>query len=528
MGLSVLITNNRKEAENAACSGNSVLFYADFPEDDILKKDDGSIQNVIIGRRYSGTLDEFDGSYIAIKISPSGICIRRDSFGSIPVYYSLSRSIISTDLTFLINSTGGEYDISGLAEYISAAYITGQNTIYRDISKLLPNQMIKVVSGELKIIEEKIFRINKNVKEEELLYSLENALDRSVEDLLNRVPNEMIVNLSGGTDSTLLLAKIREKDPHRTIYTNTFFHSDWREDLNDWEYAKIASEKFHTVHSLVLIKNQDFCKAHDELIGLSQNVFHTYATAFYMQTKLLDSVVHESVPVVNGSGPDESMIGTEKIPINELLGLADLDKKEWINYLLNHIDYMKLSEKEIENILNSGFKSFVNRRKELAGSMDDADSFVDFQRRYHALTILQDHIAELSHVCGILHRRVHFPYLTDDFFKIIFSSRFEALNDGNVYKSLYKKLLSKYMPEDFVYRKKIGFQSPSRPYFQNASGLGGRMKDLLTKEVDDLMDMGKVRLEIDRRLKESGDIFRRYDFMEWTVFNILVLESKRG
>jgi hypothetical protein len=158
----------------------------------------------------------------------------------------------------------------------------------------------------------------------------------------------------------------------------------------------------------------------------------------------------------------------------------------------------------------------------------DAPDFVEFQRRYHALTILQDHVQELSAVAALLGRPIVFPYLTNDIFRIVFSTPFEVLNAGGIYKSILKGLLEKVMPRDFVHRRKIGFQSPSRPYFKSDTGFGPELARLLAKGGSALLDLARVEPEVRARLSADLDVRARYDFLEWTAYNILLLEECRA
>lgn len=158
----------------------------------------------------------------------------------------------------------------------------------------------------------------------------------------------------------------------------------------------------------------------------------------------------------------------------------------------------------------------------------DAPNFVEFQRRFHALTILQDHVQELSAVAQALDRCILFPYLTNDIFRIIFSTRFETLNAGDIYKSVVKRVLEKFMSSSFTHRKKIGFQSPSRPYFKSNVGLGRELQRLLSKGKSAVLDLEVVEAGIRERLNSELDLRARYDFLEWTAYNILLLEELRG
>jgi hypothetical protein len=319
---------------------------------------------------------------------------------------------------------------------------------------------------------------------------------------------------------------MRERDRNKEILTTTYFHEDWRDDLNDWEYAEEASVKFGSKHRLLKINNESFCKAHREMVRRAKNVFHTYAAAFYAQNEVIAGW-SGLIPIINGSGPDESIIGTEKVAIRELLSLRTLGRDKWIDHLISTIDYIKIPEASIAKMLDGKGGGFVQSRRAIATQLLDAPDFVEFQRRYHAITVLQDHIQELSTAALVLDRCILFPYLTNDIFRIIFSSRFDTLNAGAVYKSVVKRILEKSMRSGFVHRRKIGFQSPSRPYFQSGMGFGRELSKLLARG-SGVLNLELVKPSIRQRLDAEIDLERRYDFLEWTVYNVLLLEELEG
>ena len=481
----------------------------------------------VVGRKYRGLFDENDGAYVSLATTPRGeIIIDRDCYGAIPLFYSTTRPIVSTDLRLFNNLNDLEFDCQAVAEYLSTAYLTGGKTIYRNVRAAMPDEIIILDGKTARTSQKSIFPEQKLTNSEEISALLEQALDHSIADLLERCPEDLLLNLSGGTDSTLILAKFREMDRQRKIITNTYFHCDWRDDINDWEYAKEASSVLGSDHQLVEIDNQTFCQGHEELVTRAKYVFHTYAAAFYVQNKAVNSP--SNAPIVNGSGPDESIIGTEKIPIHDLLPLRNLKKAQWVDHLINNIDYIKIPESVVVGMLRNGAGGFVQSRRRIASTLLDAPNFLEFQRRYHAVTILQDHIQELTAVAQVLGRSILFPYLTNDIFRIIFSARFEDLNVAGIYKAVLKRVLETRMPKEFVYRRKIGFQSPSRPYFMSNLGLGAAMAAFLRDGHSELLNMVVVDPAIRQRLRGHLDLHRRYDFLEWTVYNILHLENARG
>jgi asparagine synthase (glutamine-hydrolysing) len=521
-----LVTNYEMAKELAGRS--APLFYARVRPELFDGVETQEPSQCVIGRKYQGLFDGNDGTYITVTTSKSGdTLIDRDSYGAIPLFYSTVHPIVSTDIRLFIAIEKPALNFQALAEYLSASYVTGGKTIYENVRSLMPTETITVKDNMVETRPKSIFPDDSTMTEQEASASLEKALDNSIEDLLRRYPKMIALNLSGGADSTLLLAKIRAMDQNKEIMTTTYFHEDWRDDLNDWEYAEEASAKFGSQHRLVKLNNESFCRAHKEMMSRAKNVFHTYAAAFYAQNEIIAGLNSE-VPIINGSGPDESIIGTEKVAISDLLSLRSLRREEWLEYLLGNIDYIKIPEASVTKLLRGRGDGFVRTREVIAAKLLDAPDFVEFQRRYHAITVLQDHIQELSAAAQALDRSILFPYLTNDIFRIVFSTRFEALNAGGVYKSVVKRSLEKFMPSHFTHRKKIGFQSPSRPYFRSDVGLGRELSRLFSKRGGGVLNMELLERSIRQRLNVELDLQRRYDFLEWTAYNILLLEEFRG
>jgi asparagine synthetase B (glutamine-hydrolysing) len=521
-----LITNFQSAKELAART--VPFFHSGTAAGESSSSKTGKVLRSVIGRKYKGVFDDNDGSYITVTNDERGLTqIDRDSFGSIPLFYSTVHPFISTDIRLLAEIEKPELDFEALAEYLSTSYLTGGRTIYRNLRCLMPNETISVSANIVTANAKNIFSNQDAAIDKHAGELLEAAIDNSIKEMLERYSEDIALNLSGGADSTLLLAKMREKDPGRKIVSTTYFHDDWRDDLNDWEYAEQAASKFGSRHRLLKLYNESFCQAHRELMGRSKNVFHTYAAAFYAQNKIT-AALGRALPIVNGSGPDESIIGTEKISIAALMALQSLKREDWVEYLTAKIEYVKIPEDAVMGMLRAPSEGFVRSRREIAETLLDAPNFLEFQRRFHAITILQNHIHELTAAAQALDRRILFPYLTNDIFKIIFSSRFETLNaDGN-YKSVIKRILEKHMPSEFVHRKKIGFQSPSRPYFMSDVGFGRELSRLLSKGKSAVLNFAIVESGIRERLNAELDVRRRYDFLEWTVYNILLLEEIRG
>jgi len=518
-------SNTVIELADSRDDSTSVKFICHFPEKYILRTATASVDNILIGRTFKGITCDIDGNYISIlRFDKKSFYIERDLFGSIPLFYSPTKRIISTDIRELIPANCDNLSPEGLAEYISCAFTSLGRTIYNDVFILRPDENLHVVDGLISVNKKENY-FNPPKIHADLDRKLEEALENSLINLVQVAGEELILNLSGGNDSTLILALIRKFSKKIDIFTNTFFHSDWRDDFDDWRYAKIASNKFGTKHIQVNINNEAFEQAHKELLTRASNVFHTYATAFFMQNLALNSSAKPNTLIVNGSGPDESMIGTEKISISELSSMNSLSEKEWLHYIINAKDYLKIPELEAQAILLQEGGGFMERRIAFAKQLSASKNFVEFQRRFHSMLILQDHIYNLSQVAAVVQRPIFFPFLTNDIFRIVFGSSFSDLNRDGVYKSVVKNILSKYIDAEFINRPKVGFQSPSRQYFMDQVGFGRTIKDLLSRKHSKIFNIERAKEAVDLRLSEKFSKTHRYDFVEWAVYNLLSLET---
>jgi asparagine synthetase B (glutamine-hydrolysing) len=503
-----------------------VKFICHLPEKYIFRPVNTSVDKILIGRTFKGIYCDIDGNYISIRpVDTNSWHIERDMFGSIPLFYSLKKRIITTDIRELTTTIYDNLSQEGLAEYIACSFTSLGLTIYKDVFTLRPDENLCIINGVISV-EKILDYFNPPKLEGDLEQQLEDALEKSVLNLIQVAGEELILNLSGGNDSTLILALLRKASKKLNIFTNTFYHSDWRDDFDDWRYAEIASYKFGTKHLQVNIENEAFEQAHKELLVRASNVFHTYATAFFMQNLALNSTAKPHSLIVNGSGPDESMIGTEKISIEELVAMNQLSEKEWLDYAINAKDYLKIPELDAQALLLQKGAGFMENRIAFAKQLTFCGNFVEFQRRFHSMLILQDHICELSQVAAVVERPLFFPFLTNDIFRIVFGASFSDLNRDGLYKSIIKKILSKYMDAQFVNRQKIGFQSPSRKYFIGPVGFGRSIEEVLSRKQSSILNMAKAKEAVHLRLSEEFSKTHRYDFVEWAVYNLLRLESQ--
>jgi len=497
---------------------------------------------LIIGRQYQGIVSDRDGTYIEVEFDNRNINFKRDFWGGIPLYYYNDELIVSDSLSLIKKCIGPSApNYSAIAEYISSSYNVGSKTVYSDISILMPDESLVA-----EVFNKHVFAIKNppfekiDVKDNKvLLKMIEDVLTLSIENFIDNRKNKennfnYCLNLSGGVDSSLILAKIKECSERFDVSSLVYYHTDWRKDIVDHEYSKAACAKYSINSKRVDIDNKTYSKYFEDYINITKNAMHTYAPSFYFMNLSGVSNGKHNV-VINGSGPDESMIGTEKLTINEI---KQLDKKIIENkedFLIRNIDYLKIPVNIVSEFFTKAVRQklgdevdFLKYRVDIANrvcnNFKNDDRISELQRRYHFYTILQDHIKNIYESCQQSGANVIFPYLTNDLFILIFSANFYQLNIENEYKSVMKKILSKYFSNDYVYREKIGFQSPSTPYFMSKIGMGVKLRECLNMKSEIFSSKYDAYI-LEQINKTEIDLHKRYDYSIWAYLNIKILEN---
>src|SRR6266403_3896286 len=237
--------------------------------------------------------------------------IARDRLGIKPLYYHLTQeSLLFGSEVKVILAHGGirpEFDRAALPEFLAFGYLSGEETFYSGIRKLLPGHTMEMdANGKLEIRQYWDLDSSSPHESRDQSYYV-----RSYRELLEGAVNSHLMSdvplgvfLSGGLDSSAvaaLMTKIR-REP---IETFSVGYSE--QAYSELPFAHIVSEHIKSVHHEVMVSEHDFFNALPHLIWHEDEpIVWPSSVSLYFVAKL----ARERVTVVlTGEGSDETLAG---------------------------------------------------------------------------------------------------------------------------------------------------------------------------------------------------------------------------
>ncbi len=466
--------------------------------------------------------------------------LARDRLGVKPLYYSLlpdGRFVFGSELKVLLACPGldRKMDPFAIEEYFAYGYVPEPRTIYRGASKLPPGHCLTIVRGKPMPKPRKFW----DVPFQPIQISEEDAEGELMERLKEAVRIRLVAEvplgafLSGGVDSSAVVAMMAElsKDP---VNTCSIAFDDPR--FNEAEYAGMVAERYHTHHSVGTVDPDDFSLI-DRLASLYDE---PYADSSALPTYRVCELAKKSVTVaLSGDGGDENFAGYRRyrhhMHEERLRSLLPSGLRRPLFGFLGNV-YPKLdraprmfrAKSTFESLARDSVGGYFHEisvlRDRLRGSLY-SERFRSELQGYNALEVLRKHAANsptddpLSLV-QYLDMKTYLP--GDILTKVDRASMAHALEvrvplldhkfvewasglppgyklRGEEGKHIFKKSLSSRLPEDILYRRKMGFAVPLAAWFRGP--LKDRARNTLLGQR--LLDTGMFGRPAMKRLVEE-------------------------
>lgn len=351
-----------------------------------------------------------------------------------------------------------------LPEYFLFRSVAGEDTLIGSIKRLLPAQKIFYFIDKQEIKKEYYWSsppldTKRDVSDSELEVDLLKKINDSVDDhLVSDVP--VGFQLSGGVDSSLITFLAKKKcDPSKEVHSFSIGLAD--EGWNEFAYSRQAAQLCNTIHHEIVFTEDEFCDNLPAAIyHYDEPVNHPHTVPIYLLSKFARNYVKV---LLSGEGCDEVFGGYRRyLSLQEGKNLSDRDlilsssfgKQADIDSILNFDsgDDFSYREKILHNVLNENLSRKI--------------SWLDLKTYLPPLLLRQDKMGMAANLEGRI------PFLDHRLVEFGFSLPPELKFFNGETKILVKKVASKFLPHELVYRPKCGFGLPIKEWLKHKDGLG--------------------------------------------------------
>ena len=467
--------------------------------------------------------------------------IARDRLGIKPLYYAVlddGQLIFSSELKALYAhpKLKRELDPYAVEEYFAFGYIPEPRTIIKQARKLPPGHTLTLRVGQPMPAPKEYWDVSfspvNTASEAEIQQELVSRLEEAVKiRMVAEVP--LGAFLSGGVDSSAIVALMANQsaDP---INTCSIGFGDPK--YNETEFADMVAQRYHTNHHLDQVESNDF----DLIDKLASLYDEPYADSSAIPTYRVCELAKKRVTVaLSGDGGDENFAGyrrhrwhmlEEKVrgpipgfirrPLFGMLG-RHYPKLDWAPKVFR-------AKTTFQAIARDSYDAYLNSVSVIPDELRGRLFSDDFKRQlggYQAVEVFKRHAerAPTDHPLSLIQYLDMKTYLPDDILtKVDRASMAHALEvrvpildhkfvewvsglspdmklHGHEGKYIFKKSLESVLPNDVLYRPKMGFGVPLSGWFRNE--LKQRVRDSILG--DRLQDTGIFNRDYLKRLVDE-------------------------
>lgn len=462
--------------------------------------------------------------------------IARDRLGKKPLKYYVSDNeiVFASELKALFADpvVPRQVDERAIYHYLSFQYVPGPLTGFQGIAKLPPAHYLVAHKGKVDVKRYWQLSYAHQVQrpEEEWTELIRRELRESVRlRMIADVP--LGAFLSGGVDSSAVVAMMAEQSSRPV---KTFSIGFPEASHNELEYARMIAQRFGTDHTEFIVEP----KALEVLPKLIHHYEEPYADSSAVPTYYVSQLTRQHVTVVlNGDGGDENFAGYGRYQIHQFASAYDRvpaflreglirPGAGWLAKILKttltdranrfamsmaqgparrYLDYIcYFNEAEKHQLLNQEYlRRLANEdsRRIVEGWFAQVDGLrpIDQALAVDIMSYLPDDLlvkVDIASMAVSLEGRS--PLLDHRLMEMAATIPSSLKIRGREKKYIFKKALSGILPDDVLYRPKMGFGVPIEHWFRHE--LKDYIRDqLLSSRMADrgLFNMDHVRRYID-------------------------------
>ena len=404
-------------------------------------------------------------AFAIVELDTGRLVLARDRLGIKPLYLvqTLDRLRFASSLPALL--AGGGVDTSldpvGLHQYFSwHATVAAPHTVLNGVRKL-PPATVRVVERDGTHRDHRYWQPSYTRRPEHAGLSAEDWTDAVLEALRTAVRRRMVADvpvgvlLSGGLDSSLIVALLADEGQHDLATFSVGFEAEGGEEGDEFHYSDLVSRHFATSHHQLMVPSDRVSGALESAVqAMSEPMMSHDVVAFHL---LSEQVAKEVKVVQSGQGADEVFAGYSWYP-----AMAGVPRNGAAQAYID--TYFDRSHAELSRILEPEFLSerdasaeFVHGHMAAAGAETALDA--DLRLDTHVMMV-DDPVKRVDNMTMDWGLEARVPFLDHELVELAAACPPELkLADGG--KGVLKAAGRKVLPREVVDRPKGYFPVPA-------------------------------------------------------------------
>jgi asparagine synthetase B (glutamine-hydrolysing) len=404
--------------------------------------------------------------------------IKSSPLGSKIYYYYRDFNNLSDNLIDLISKNRFEmFSPLGISSFFTFRFPIGNLTMFNDYFKI-------PCGSELKNNNINTYWYPKftpiQISLDEALKKVEKLLLEAIKKLLKE-KDKIGFAMSGGVDSSLIVALSRKLFPDATLYTYSagFYGED------EFEYSRLVAQKLNTIHTEKILSKEDYIGKDSLLAPLIRNKgepLHPNEIALANIEKIAKK--DDCDIVLCGEGADDIFGGYGQ---NFRMYMNYNQNVPFFKFFLDNYSYFSVEDKDYLlhkdfNIDDYEILMSVLKQNEFPRSIKNYVTY--FTQKVHTIGLITRGINAMK----FNNLRPGFPFINMELVNFVnslpfkFKVKWKDKNSKQKAKGLYfrdisenldipkfilKKLAEYYLPYKIIYRPKYGFPVPFDYWFEN-------------------------------------------------------------
>lgn len=425
--------------------------------------------------------------------------LARDRVGKKPLYYldDPKRFVFASEIKAILQApeVSRQIDYTSFYDYLSLLYVPAPKTIFTSINKLPPGHWALVTADAIQVKPywDLSFFPNNGLGESQMMEDLINILDEATQiRMISEVP--LGAFLSGGVDSSGVVA-LMAKESASPVKTNSISFSVAK--YNEAAFAQQVADLFHTDH-------HEFHVTPEAVSIVEKLAWHydePFADSSAVPTYYVSETARKNVTVsLSGDGGDENFAGYRRYyfdmrenavrnlvpamlrtPVFRTMGRL-YPKADFLPQVFRGKAFISNVARDPIDAYYFSISALYGEEKRKLVSPDILNQIGDYRTRdlfydLYKNAPADDHLSKIqyldikTYLCDDILTKVdrasmavslevRCPILDHVFMEYAakIPSKYKLVGkDG---KHIFKNALKKYLPDDILYRKKMGFGVP--------------------------------------------------------------------